>query len=622
MKKGRWTRMFMAAMAAAFLLAGLSTVPAKEVEEVLITAMRYETGELETPAFVTVITADELEKTGGRNLVEALRTISGLGYVSYGPMGTSHGGMSSELPIRGVRGGELVLINGVPINSPFGGGYDLNCIPLSAIERVEVVKGASSTLYGSSALTGVINIITKKQETEEINSHVSMEGGTESYTRNSLSVGNNKLFASISYLHFGMQEGISNNYSKKSSYNSGPLDEYSLLLNAAPLENLTFNYLGNREKVNWIRVPWEDAIETGSNSYQENDQTLEKHFANMVFKRSGFTVNNYFYQDAYKYGDDSPETKIYRYGANPQYHREFGEIFDFLAGGDYEFDHADSAKYGVNHKKDNYSLYSTLVYKPVENVSFSLGGRNQWIVQVDADNYSEFCPQFQANYLLTPDFSFYANAGRAFRAPDFVKLYVESSFLVGNPSLKPESGWSYEAGTKYMNSFAAVKLAAFLMKYEDKIEIDYSRGYPLTYYNADRFETKGVEWDIETYPADYWTIGLAGYWADPIVEDTTGEKQQAGAKFQLSPSIGFDNDSFRVKATVLMIRNRQMELDNFSSTNIVMGYKLWKGETILSISNLFDKKNVTCGNMTSTSTSRYEYYDTERIISLGYKLNF
>ena len=594
-----------------------------ELEEVVVTAMRYETGEMETPAFTTVITAEELKETGGRNLVEALRTVSGIDYISFGPMGTSHGGMNSDLPIRGIRNGELVLINGVPINNPSGGSYDLNCIPLCAIERVEVVKGASSTLYGSSALTGVINIITKKQE--EIGGQIDLEGGTKSYTRDSFSFGNKRLFGSVSYLHLGRQEEIARSYGKKYYYDTEPLDEYSLFLNSAPLENISFNYLGSREETSFIRNPSENASVTSSNNYRKSDQTIEKHFVNLEIKGDRFAVNNYYYRDnlGYKYDDGTPEgvTESYRYGLNPQYHREFWETLDFLIGGDYQFDHVDTSAYGI-HKKYNYSLYSTLAYKLSENVSFSIGGREQWVNQPDADDYSEFCPQFQANYLVTSDLSFYANTGRAFRVPDLLKLYYQSSFLVGNPSLKPESGWTYEVGMKYRSPSVTVKLAPFLMKYEDKIEIDRSCDYPMTYYNAAKFQTKGVEWDIESYPADCWTMGLAGCWADPIADDTSGNEQQVGAKFQLSPSIGFDNDSFRVKATVIMVKDRQRELDDFLSANIVMGYKIRDGEIILSVSNLFDEKNVTQGDMISTSTSQYEYYDTGRIISIGYRVRF
>lgn len=595
-----------------------------KMDEVVVTATKYETKQMETPAFVTVITAEELKKTGGRSLVEALRTISGLGYVnSGGPLGTSHSAMGSKLPIRGISDGELVLINGVPINNPHGGSYDLNCIPLSAIERVEIVKGASSVLYGSDALAGVINIITKKQE--ETKGQISLEGGNESYTRDSFSLGNDKIFGSVSYLHLGKQKEISKNYGKKYNYDSKPLNQYSFFLTANPLETIKLNYMGSREESGRDREPWEGVAVTSSNRHKGYDQTSKKHFVNLEFKKDGFTLNNYYYRDdmGVKYDDGTAESvsKFYRYGLNPQYHREFGEVFDLLIGSDYQYDYVDTSNYG-NHKRHNYSLYSTLTYTPIEKVSLSLGGREQWIEQPDADDYAEFCPQFQANYLHTPDLSFYINTGKAFRAPLFGKLYYQSYFIVGNPSLKPESGWTYEAGLKYRNPFVAVKLAPFLMKYKDKIEADYSGGYPWTYYNANKFQSKGVEWDIEVYPADYWTIGLAGYWADPVAEDTAGVEQQAGAKLQLSPSISFDNDRFRIKTTVLMIRNREREVGNFLSTNIVTGYKLWKGEATLSISNLFDEKNVTYGDMRSTSSSRSEKYDTARIISLGYKLAF
>lgn len=609
--------------------AGLWAEDTSEIRlgRIVVTAQRYETEEMTTSAFTTVITAEELENTGARNLLQGLRSVSGLDHVSLGPMGASHGGMNSYLPIRGLRNGELILLNGVPLNSPSSGSYDLSCIPVSVIERVEVVKGPCSVLYGSSALTGVINIITKSGRSDDLQGSLHLEGGTESYTKDSIALGNNTMFGALSCLHLGAQEQISRNYTSQSSYSTKALDNYGVFLNVNLLDGLSFNYLGSREETGFVREPWEGVQVTSSNQRQARDQMIEKHFANLKYSNNGFTVNNYHYSDDLQYdyedGSTGSETDAYRCGVNPQYQTRFGRdsTFHMLVGGDYQHEYADASRHGP-HRRNNCSLYSTLTHALSENLSVAVGGRQQWIGQPGADDYSEFCPQLQANYLITPAFALYGNVARAFRAPDFIKLYYDSSWLVGNPDLKPESGWGYEIGTKCMTKSCAAKIAGFLMTYEDKVETDFSVGYPLTYYNANEFQTYGVEWDLSASFADGWTVGVGGYLADPVAEDADGEEEQAGAKLQLCPRVGLRADRFRAEAKALISHDRQRNLDDFVSTDVLIGYRVGKGEVTLTGSNVFDERNVTYGDMRESSATRYEYYDTGRIVSLGYRMDF
>jgi len=139
-----------------------STEESKTLDTVTVTAERFPVKEKESSRFVSVYTAEELKETGADNLVDALRRKGSFAYKAFGPLGVSHGGMNSTLSIRGVSNGELVLINGSPIQGAAGQGYDLSAIPIEQIERVEVLRGAASTLYGADAMSGVINIITKK----------------------------------------------------------------------------------------------------------------------------------------------------------------------------------------------------------------------------------------------------------------------------------------------------------------------------------------------------------------------------------------------------------------------------------------------------------------------------
>lgn len=93
--------------------------------------------------------------------MEALRRVAGVTDYSYGPGGDDVGSSYSRVMLRGFDKGALVMVNGAPVN--VNNYASVNSIPLDAIDRIEVVKGANSVLYGPEALGGVINIITKKE---------------------------------------------------------------------------------------------------------------------------------------------------------------------------------------------------------------------------------------------------------------------------------------------------------------------------------------------------------------------------------------------------------------------------------------------------------------------------
>ena len=131
-----------------------------ELEEVTVTATKFSKKLIETGKVVNIITAEELRRQGGKDLAEILNEQPGL--IVNGA--TSNFGKDKAVYLRGANYGyTLILLNGVPVTDPsgVGGAFDLRMLPVEQIERIEIVKGAQSTLYGSDAVAGVINIITK-----------------------------------------------------------------------------------------------------------------------------------------------------------------------------------------------------------------------------------------------------------------------------------------------------------------------------------------------------------------------------------------------------------------------------------------------------------------------------
>ncbi|HNW92390.1 MAG TPA: TonB-dependent receptor, partial [bacterium] len=414
--------------------------PALELEEVVVTAQRYATPELTTPAHTTVISGDVLARSGGRTVTEALRATGGFDYVAYSPLGINQGGMNSELPIRGVPDGELVLIDGLPLQNPSGGGYDLNTIPLAAIERVEIVKGSASTLYGSAAMTGVINIITRQPQGPQ--GTLQSEGGNNAYARSSITGGGDAWLVTLNHTHLGAVDRVATSYTSFWEYDQMPTDDYGAMVRVTPLPGLTLGWLGSQEQTGFARNPWTDRPVRAANTHKGTVQESNRNLATLACAQDGFSLTGAYLSDLMWYdvddGTGRNATDFFRWSVNPQYHGTSDDI-DYLLGGEWQGDKVKSSAYGAR-RRQNASAYGTVTVHPLAPLAVTLGGRQQWVRQKDAADYSTFTPQAQASWQVDGKIAVYANAGRAFRAPDLTRLYRSTALLRGNPDLKPEQG--------------------------------------------------------------------------------------------------------------------------------------------------------------------------------------
>ena len=133
----------------------------RSLDEVVVTATKYPVKQALTGKVLDVITHEQLEKSGGKQLGEVLNTQAGI--VVAGAQNNL--GTGQSIYIQGAEAGKtLILIDGIPAYDPSGTStnFDLNLVNTDEVERIEILKGSQSTLYGSDAVAGVINIITKK----------------------------------------------------------------------------------------------------------------------------------------------------------------------------------------------------------------------------------------------------------------------------------------------------------------------------------------------------------------------------------------------------------------------------------------------------------------------------
>ncbi len=152
------------------------TIPDYILDPIVVTATRTATAAGRTGASVTVVTGEALRERGATTLLEALAGLPGVVLTRSGPAAGT-----ATLMLRGAKGEHLlVLIDGVAANDPMspGGGFDWNTLTAEGIERIEIVRGPQSTLYGSDAMAGVIQIITRRPQEGPPRPYLSLEAGS------------------------------------------------------------------------------------------------------------------------------------------------------------------------------------------------------------------------------------------------------------------------------------------------------------------------------------------------------------------------------------------------------------------------------------------------------------
>lgn len=629
MLKGNLFRMVLGtAMILAWGTANADENEPTPLDTVTVTAERFPVKEKESSRFVSVYTAEELKETGADNLVDALRRKGSFAYQAFGPLGISHGGMNSTLSIRGVSDGELILINGSPIQGVAGQGYDLSAIPIEQIERVEVMRGAASTLYGADAMSGVINIITKRNPSET-STRAAVEVGNYQYVNADVGFQSAIVNAGFNYQHLEALTEISRSFSKKYRYDTDAVNKYSLNLDITPFENFHIDYLGSYYKTGFKKV-YDSGKPMEGTDQEDYNQFADIRYETDSVRAKAFGSYSRINRDEYTDPDETKDKNTnYNYGLEGDYRHEIFAT-ELTIGGDYTHRAADyNNQYGKHHRND-YAVFAQLKRDFFNRLMLSVGVREQFInADGQGDDYNMFLPTFGANFGAMDNLNIFANVGKAFRAPTFNNLYYDSSFLKGNPNLKPEKGWTYELGVKFDVPFTQLRLAGFYMDYSDKIEIDRSQGYPLTYFNAGNYKSRGVEWQIDVFPfanqKDFLnniSFYTGGYWADPTAEDPNGIEYQTGPKFKTALGASYLSEDLVLQLIGDILTGRERNLDTNATLDFFGKYKVWKGFITAAVSNIFNSEVQVSGDLSSTASNNYLYYGMDRMFKLGYEIKF
>lgn len=622
---------------------------------VVVTATRYEKSDAEIPAATQTFTEEQIEQTGADNLQVALQYLDGVIDAGMGPNGTSVSSMTTKNVIRGVSNGTVVMINGTPIN--WRTNYNLENIPTSAVERVEVVRGGGAVLYGSQATGGVINIITKKTLPNEVKVGLGNKGRQEyAVTANA-----GDLSIAYTYNKWGKLGYVSSSDSSiKPDKTRVPVEMKQRFLGSEKNDFLAtyklndhadFLYNHNESASRWaytytgITDPdYEDMNDHPRyiRRYENDKDFLQFNFHGL----DGISGHVFYNYNTLKtHGTDYYSSTGKKYAApkavrgqekNKTYGYDVQKVWDgnpdqtFLIGTSLvrETFENETSDTGRNIISAFGSWERNLTAKDV----LTLSGRGTWTTG-GIQNFHNFSGQAQYLHKLDNTQSLYASVGQSFVLPTFSQMYSREqaggiSNIIGNPDLKPQKGLHYEAGWKKEETNRQYKVALFTEKIDDNISYSGTSGRWYT-INED-FKNHGIEASIRGQEDNGFTWHAGLTWQDPKSKQTT-EKTSAKrywdrsyGRILLTGGVGYEKEKWTTALNFSYLADRVQSplaahshsVKPYLLTSMTVKYSPNKSSDImLAIDNLLNRKDIV-----SHTTS--DYYATPRNFILSYRYKF
>ena len=416
------------------------------LEEVVVSDSRFALKRSQSGKTVVKISSKEIEKFSGLGLGALLSSHLGIDVLGR----NLHSGQNPTLSIRGGRNRQvLILIDGVHASDPsrIDNDFDINSLNLEMIESIEVVKGAASALYGSSAAAGVVNITTKKAS-EPVSVFIKKTWGTEQAANeplNSVSAGNHNISLTGTAAGIGFQASYAERYSDGlSAVKDGIPDAFNLT-------NLNVGFSGKiNEALKWqlkwnsdevssdldSGYPIEDAdykYGTSLNRYSLNTSyAYENGSLNL---NAGFQQNDREYESPFTYGYESDNLNVDLYNKYI-----FNNKFYTILGLQYQNSEMEAA-YDTSVSQSD--VYINTVYLDSSGFNFNVGLRYNHHDNYGGNFIYSINPSFNIDLNEKRKLKLLTSYSKAFISPGLYQLFDP---VYGNPDLKPEENKSFEFG--------------------------------------------------------------------------------------------------------------------------------------------------------------------------------
>ena len=413
---------------------------AAQAGEVVVAATRIPQTARDVGVSVSVVPREALDEMNAQNVGQVLDRVADVRMDTYGSMGAR-----SDISMRGSSANQVyVMVDGRPVNLPSLGMADLSQYPADQVERIEVIRGPGSVLYGAGALAGVVNIITRDPP-EKMTTGLNASYGTKN-TR-IIQLDNGAKIGDLGYLVNASQnasDGWRDNDACDGYHVAGKLD-----YDVSPESRLVFSSGFSRQNkgvpgaTDWLtphakqydRQYWFDL--THKYEFETNTCLTSKAFLNQYWQN---------YKDPDSLTDDV--SKNQKAGADIQQTLPMGERH-LLLGGVYLENNYVNIKdaEGVSRIGGNRDLFTGAVFLQDE-ISFleKFVATPGLRCDVQSKWGAELSPKISGLYKIGADTRLKASVGRGYRAPTVNELYWRDAYTIGNPDLKPEESFSYDAG--------------------------------------------------------------------------------------------------------------------------------------------------------------------------------
>jgi len=417
-------------------------------DTVVVSANRTSTPYSEVGRSFEILNNSKLKLLPASNATDVLQFVNGVDMQQRG----THG-VQSDISIRG-SGFEqaLVLVDGISMNDPQTGHHTMNLpIPVNAIERIEVIKGPGSKIYGPNAFSGVINVITKRATKPGLN--LSLNGGEYGYYEGALTAA----------LPYGASSTlISLQRSKSDGYRTGAdFDMYTGSIKTGITTPIaTFNATAGY-----------NSKQFGANGFYSLRFPTQFEKTNTLFVTAGadFTAGPVVLSPKVYWRRHNDDFVLRR--ENPAFYQNIHttHVYGGTLQGSFE-NGLGTAAFGAeagkeeiistnlkNHQRTKAGFSVEQKMRPIEKLIV--------VVATSVYNYDTFgwnvAPGIDAAYLLSPSTRVFGSFGSSFRAPSFTELYYTSTVEEGNVDLKPEEAYSYEAGAEFLSPAFSLRGSVF-----------------------------------------------------------------------------------------------------------------------------------------------------------------
>ncbi len=464
--------------------AQIDPVKRDTLKEVIITSSRIDLPFKENSRTILVITAKQIKQSAVTNITDLLQQVAG---VDMRRRGVS--GMQADLYIRGGSFDQtLLLIDGIKVEDPQTGHHTMNmALPIEVIERVEIIKGAATRIFGQNAFTGAINIVTKKNA-NNVNS-VGVQIGSFGQKNGAITVGKNLENSSvIAHASINSSDGYRHNTDFK--------NQNYFIKNTFNKNNTPINFIGYFTERNFGANGFY-ASPSAINQYEETQSSLLG--LSTVIKGEKLTLKPRFYwkrnQDMYVFIRNNPS--VYR---NLHIANKVGA----------ELNTSYSSSLGIT----GFGIDIAKVFLTSNN----LGSRERFMANVFLEHrfkllndkiditpgvainyFSDFkfhaFPGVDIGFSLSENLKVYANAGYTYRIPTYTDLFYSDPTTLGNANLNPEEAISEELGLKYSSS--RIDFSAAIFNRDSNNLIDYVKA------NAnDKWEATNIQ-DLNSFGFEF-----------------------------------------------------------------------------------------------------------------------